>query len=251
MSRISESDLILPALYILNKEPVGYINTTNLIKKLTVIMRPTGDDAKILAGRKDTYFSQIVRNLKSHDTLEKKGYATYTKGQGYKLTSEGKKLVEVEKASIEYLISSGFRYDDVVESFNQITTNIGVKKEPYEEIIIEGGSYIQMTKYTQRSRKLRDAAIKYFTELDDGNIICKCCGFDFSYYSPKYSCNCIEIHHIKPLFKYEDIDERKTIEEALINLLPVCPNCHRVIHKCNIDANEIVEFKCFLDNKSI
>lgn len=247
MNRITESDIVLPALYLMSDDAVRYIDTTTLIRKLTEIMRPTGEDAQILAGRRDTYFSQIVRNLKSHDTLEKKGYATYTKGLGFQLTPAGRALVAEEKDSIEYLISSGFRYDDVVKSLGKLATRPGVRKEPYQEIITEGGSYTQAIRYTQRSRKLRDMAIEHFTQ--NGRIACKCCGFDFSLYAPKYICNCIEIHHIKPLFQYEDVDESKTIDDALKNLLPVCPNCHRVIHRCNIDAQGLDGFKSFLMHK--
>ena len=90
-------------------------------------------------------------------------------------------------------------------------------------------------------------AIEHFTQ--NGRIVCKCCGFDFSFYAPKYICNCVEIHHIKPLFQYEDVDESKTIDEALKNLLPVCPNCHRVIHRCNIDAQGLSGFRSFLMHK--
>lgn len=244
MSRITESDLILPALYLVSEEPSGYIDTSTLIKRLSDIMRPMGEDAKILAGRKDTYFSQIVRNLKSHNTLEKRGYATYTKGRGYQLTAAGKEMVGKEKEVLEYLISSGFKYQDVVESLGKLTAKPNIKKVPYEEIITEGTSYMQMTRYTQRSRRLRDVAIEHFTQ--NGRILCSCCGFDFSYYAPQYACNCIEIHHIKPLFLYEDEDERTTIEDALKNLLPVCPNCHRVIHRCNIDAQGIEQLRNYL-----
>lgn len=247
MNRITETDIILPALYLMSDDAIGYVDTSTLIQKLTEIMRPTGEDAQILAGRRDTYFSQIVRNLKSHDTLEKKGYATYTKGRGFQLTPAGRVLVAEEKASIEYLISSGFRYDDVVESLGKLATRPGVRKEPYQEIITEGGDYTQTIRYTQRSRKLRDVAIEHFTQ--NGRIVCKCCGFDFSFYAPKYICNCMEIHHIKPLFQYEDVDESKTIDEALKNLLPACPNCHRVIHRCNIDAQGLSGFRSFLMHK--
>lgn len=249
MSRITESELILPALYLMNEDPLRYVDTSTLIKELTEIMRPTGEDAQILTGRKDTHFSQIVRNLKSHNTLEKKGYATYTKEKGFRITSAGRELATTEKDPIRYLISSSFRYDDVVEALGKLTTNPDIKKEPYEEIVTEGGAYTQTVKYTERSHRLRDVAIEYFTQ--NGRIVCGCCGFDFSCYTPKYACNCIEIHHIKPLFQYADADESKTIEEALKNLLPVCPNCHRVIHRHNIDAQGLDEFKSYCMQKKM
>lgn len=250
MGRISESDLILPALYLLDMEPAGILNTSSLIKKLTEVMHPTGDDAKTLSGRNDSYFSQKVRNLKSHDTLENKGYAIYQKGIGFELTDEGRALVDKERKSIEYLLFSGFKYDDVSEVFSDLIVNSEEKRVPFEEIVItEGNSYQRMTKYTERSRKLHDAAIEHFTQ--NGEIICSCCNFNFKYYEPLYTCNCIEIHHIKPLFQYEDQDKNSTIEEVMKNLLPVCPNCHRVIHKCNIEAQDIEGFKTFLVQKSM
>ena len=51
------------------------------------------------------------------------------------------------------------------------------------------------------------------------------------------------IHHIKPIFQYENEAFDKNIDEALMNLLPVCPNCHRVIHKKHIGSEDINNFK--------
>lgn len=72
----------------------GAITTTDLIAKLTTIMKPTGEDLDILKDRNDTKFSQKVRNLKSHNTMI--GLATYTpppsKGESgtFTITSKGK-----------------------------------------------------------------------------------------------------------------------------------------------------------------
>ena len=71
MAQITESELILPTLYLLSKEKDNFISTSDLIQKLTEIMHPTGIDAEILKNRNDTHFSQKVRNLKSHDTYNK------------------------------------------------------------------------------------------------------------------------------------------------------------------------------------
>lgn len=75
MSRITKQDLILPALFLMAVQPNGIISTTKLIRELETLMKPTGIDMMVLAGRNDTRFSQIVRNLKSHSTFEKYGYA--------------------------------------------------------------------------------------------------------------------------------------------------------------------------------
>ena len=75
-------------------------------------------------------------------------------------------------------------------------------------------------------------------------ISCDCCGFNFpTFYGTNYGTDCIEIHHLKPIFQYEEDTILQSMERALDNLLPVCPNCHRVIHKKHIASSEINHFK--------
>ena len=50
MARITESQLVLPALYLLSQSENGFVSTSDLITKLTEVMHPTGQDADILAG---------------------------------------------------------------------------------------------------------------------------------------------------------------------------------------------------------
>lgn len=75
----TESDLIIPALQFFKENPDG-ATTSQLIKHLEKVLKPSEHDMDILAGRKDTYFSQKVRNLKSHDTLTRMGVAEYKNG---------------------------------------------------------------------------------------------------------------------------------------------------------------------------
>src|SRR5215510_12227731 len=82
MTRIRENDLILPALYIIHRQPG--ITTSELSAELRSIFNPTGEDAEILRGRNDDKFSQIVRNLVSHHTLDDKyGFTTLDTSKGY------------------------------------------------------------------------------------------------------------------------------------------------------------------------
>ena len=240
-SRITESELVLPSLYLMTLNPKGCVNTSDLIRLLTQILKPTGIDAKILDNRNDTYFSQKVRNLKSHDTLTRYGYAIYNNGT-YFITKKGRELVENNRTNILFLLSSGFDYNDVKSSLGKVYKKRTATIIHYEEIISEGNSKEVVTKTYERSCKLRNAAIEHFSH--NGIISCDCCGFEFkSFYGEKYGTPCIEIHHIRPIFQYENTSFIQTIEEALINLLPVCPNCHRVIHKNNITADLIPLFK--------
>jgi hypothetical protein len=88
--RVSEPDLVIPALRAMAARPNGFISTTDLIGELERIFQPTGRDAEIIPERSDTYFSQKVRNLVSHRTLTKGGAARYDNNRrGYQITDIG------------------------------------------------------------------------------------------------------------------------------------------------------------------
>ena len=246
-SRITESELVLPSLYLMTLNAQGSISTSELIQLLTQILKPKGVDAQILSNRSDTYFSQKVRNLKSHDTLTKYGYANYKSGF-YTITDKGRELVENNRINIQYILSSGFEYNDVKSSLGKVFNARTSTIIPYEELIAEGETKTMVTRSYERSRKLRNAAIEHFSR--NGIISCDCCGFEFkSFYGEVYGTSCIEIHHLKPIFQYASMSVVQTIDEALKNLLPVCPNCHRVIHRNNITAELIPSFKLQLSAK--
>lgn len=88
---VTESELVLPALRHMNQHG-GQITTSTLIHELEKEFCPTGIDAEKLRNRSDTHFSQKVRNLKSHKTFEKNGYAEEIDG-GFRITEKGKKKI--------------------------------------------------------------------------------------------------------------------------------------------------------------
>ena len=90
--RIPEGDLVFPALDCLYDSPTGRVTTTKLRHYLVDLFAPEGEDAAILAGRLDTKFEQKVRNLKSHKTLIKTGWANHYRG-GFEITKAGRRMV--------------------------------------------------------------------------------------------------------------------------------------------------------------
>lgn len=240
MGRITESQLVLPALHLMTKANGGFISTSDLITGLTKIMHPTGIDAQILSGRIDTHFSQKVRNLKSHDTFQKLNYAT-NYADGFKITSSGAAYVTAHEEALAYLFNDDFNYEDIKLAINDISLSGNIPVLPIEEIISEGRIVTRNVQTRERSSRLRAIAIEHFTY--NNMICCNCCGFNFpSAYGAVYGKDCIEIHHIKPIFQYQGDTFDKVVENALQNLLPVCPNCHRVIHKNHIGSDSIREF---------
>lgn len=239
---VTESELILPALWVMSQNKDGRISTTSLRRELAKIIQPIGIDAEILAGRSDNHFSQKVRNLKSHKTLEQYGYAVRD-GRGFRITKKGLDLVSTKGEAIAHILSSDYNYTDVLRGSEELmNTTPGRPVIPLDEIVREGRVQKGCRKVYERSQRLRAAAVE--ANMQNGKLYCDCCNFEFGvFYGSRYGISCIEIHHVKPLFMYEDDDMICTIERCLPNLIPVCPNCHRVIHKNHIGVDELTSFK--------
>lgn len=152
MKRITESQLVLPALYLMSKSDGGFISTSDLIAGLTRIMHPTGIDAEILSGRSDTYFSQKVRNLKSHDTLQQQEYATNIPN-GFQITPQGKALIATHKDALSYLFNEDFNYEDVKIAIDKISSHSSRRILPIEEIILEGRIVTRNVQTRERSSR--------------------------------------------------------------------------------------------------
>jgi predicted HNH restriction endonuclease len=236
MSRISESELILPTLLVLSLNG-GIITTSGLIAKLREILNPQGEDLEILKNRSDDKFSQKVRNLVSHRTLEDFGYAEYQKSnKSHEIKPQGTDYLQNNEDILMYILSNNFGYDDVIDNLSNITQktseNKKLKVQQFDEdyIINEGLQKFRKYHVYDRSNKLRKYAIEHFEH--NGIISCKACDFVFEkFYGEYLGKGFIEIHHIKPIFQYEGDDINKTIHQALQNLVPLCSNCHRIVHR--------------------
>ena len=191
-------------------------------------------------------FEQQIRNLRSHNKLQKMGLAENVEN-GFRLLPEIGNLLENSSDWLYDVIGTNINRSNII---GDIVSKIDKKRKivGFDEISGEGVPFaVTSVKKRSRSVRLRNFAINFFKD-DAGLICCDCCGFEFkSFYGEKYGKVCIEIHHIKPIFMYEDMDENKTMAEAIKNLMPVCPNCHRTIHQNKLfSINKISEFKDFM-----
>ena len=253
MTRISERDLVLPALYVIQKQPG--ITTAELIDELRNIFNPTGEDAKILHGRSDDKFSQIVRNLVSHHTLDQRlGYTILGESEittsGHKLSEKGISYLQVNLSSLENLLSNNLGYAETVDGLTKINDSQATGKSLtiFDEniFISEGRRKTVAAQVYERSRLLRDKAIDFYTK--DGTVVCEVCGFDFYKVYGDIGRGYIEIHHQKPIYQYEDTDFSVLITEALNNLIPLCANCHRMVHRKRGRPYSIQELREILAN---
>ena len=222
MTRISELDLVLPALCAMLAKGGG-IQTSSLIQVLTNTLNPTGEDMEILAGRSDTKFSQKVRNLKAHKTLENRGLASHVNG-GYEITDKGRDLVENNKLQLAPL--SHFKFDDVAGEYSLLAEGRPVEVID-ERIVAEGELRQRSAEYRTRSTTLRTAAIEHYSQ--NGRILCDACNFEFALAYPKLGNGYIQIHHLKPVSYFRG--EELQIAKALANVRPLCANCHQMVHQ--------------------
>lgn len=96
--------------------------------------------------------------------------------------------------------------------------------EPGEAIIEGAKKTITINAYERDPKAKRICKNHYMKKY--GRIMCQVCGFDFGQvYGPEYS-NKIHIHHIVPV---SEIGE-KYVVDPINDLIPVCPNCHMVLH---------------------
>ncbi len=95
--RISERELVVPTLRLLDDGNSGWMATSDIIARLTELFAPSGQDAEILEGRSDTYFSQKIRNMISHrdqpSSFIHKGLTHYER-HGLRISDDGRSTVQ-------------------------------------------------------------------------------------------------------------------------------------------------------------
>ncbi len=84
----------------------------------------------------------------------------------------------------------------------------------------EGGEIKKLSKRYERSRFLRDAAIRCH------GVDCAVCGFNFEKNYGDLGRDFIHIHHLERL-----ADSGQRVVNPVTDLIPVCPNCHSMLHK--------------------
>lgn len=228
MEKITENDLVVPVIEYLRTHG-GYAAIQQIRNHILATFPLSEEDLRMSVKRPGEHmFEQQIRNLTSHHKFEKLGIADAVDG-GFRLRQNAIDLIDNSRDWLYSRLASGKRSDVISREIKSVDP--GRRIVDFDEIADEG---VQMSgtqlKRRRRSARLREAAIGHFSH--DGIIECYCCGMSFeTVYGQDFPGSCIEIHHKKPLSMYEDEDLGLTIREALKNVIPVCPNCHRVIHR--------------------
>lgn len=155
--------------------------------------------------------------------------------------------VNTESLKLNYLIDNGLKkapqgpmklenkpklLDYIKRSVNEYKNKIYRETEMNEVIkLVEGKEMEQLILRRERNIKARDRAIELH------GVSCSVCGVNFEDIYGELGKNFIEIHHIKPISNQKgeyEINPEK-------DLIPVCSNCHSMLHRQINGENVSVE----------
>ncbi len=141
--------------------------------------------------------------------------------------------------------SSGIRIkDEVLPVLRELWANVTMSypDNPEESIYTEGTvegtkKVIYTTKY-ERDPKVRRAFLK------GKQLKCEVCGFDFEKVYGELGSGYIEVHHKRP------VSEGEHITDLNKDLVMLCSNCHRMIHRGRDHMITVEELKGIIANKA-
>jgi len=96
------------------------------------------------------------------------------------------------------------------------------------DVLYEEGKATQVQIQTRERCEALIRRAKAFYRSQEGNLLCSACGWKKP--SMTLKGDVVEIHHLAPISSFPDSGTHWTAEEALKNLVPLCPNCHRIAH---------------------
>lgn len=109
-----------------------------------------------------------------------------------------------------------------ITSILESEDEIDRKKKAAEDALHEGGSIRVVLDRYERSKDARKECIAHYRN----EYRCVICGFNFKEKYGEYGEGFIEVHHIKKLSKQK---KRQKVDYEN-DLIPVCSNCHSMIH---------------------
>ena len=125
---------------------------------------------------------------------------------------------------------------------NQITKDLNSNEEENDTTFTEGGNKKErLVSYYERKPSLRIKAIEIH------GFTCKVCGFNFEKYYGIHGANYIEVHHIKPISQL--IDEEQI--DPKHDLIVLCANCHRMVHRNKNNVLTTDELKTSVENNLV
>lgn len=140
-------------------------------------------------------------------------------------------LKDLHKLGLKGNIQGLRRLDDDIA--NALKFLISDYSELTSILVREGKkTKVYSTRY-ERNTKNRQAAIKFH------GLNCKVCGFNFEKKYGSIGHEFIEVHHKIPLY----LNESEINIDPINDLVPLCSNCHRMIHRDKYNVLTVEDLK--------
>lgn len=108
------------------------------------------------------------------------------------------------------------------------------------ENFTEGGMFLRLVNYFERNPDLRARAIRIH------KTTCQACGFNFEGKYGEHGKDFIEVHHINPVSR----NLERIIVDPEKDLVVVCSNCHRMIHRNKMKILSLENLRELIKNKN-
>ncbi|MCC6812163.1 MAG: HNH endonuclease [Deltaproteobacteria bacterium] len=105
----------------------------------------------------------------------------------------------------------------------------------------EGDRQLKQHTKIERNPSARQAAMTFWRKKMGGKLACIACRFNFERRYGQRGADFVEIHHQRPLAR-----SGRVATSAEKDLVPVCSNCHRMIHRYRDEWLSIVELRRIL-----
>ncbi|CAH0248957.1 hypothetical protein SRABI80_02938 [Peribacillus frigoritolerans] len=155
---------------------------------------------------------------------------------------EAVQLLEQQDSDFNLVIQSLYRFNNQIEKNQKlvevIIDDIDSEKAEEESYYKDGSVKQYYGKRYERNPENRKKAIEIH------GLSCVACGFNYEEVYGERGKDFIEVHHVKPLSTIGD----EVVIDPKNDLVPVCSNCHRMIHRRKDNVLTVEELKVLLDS---
>jgi 5-methylcytosine-specific restriction protein A len=113
-------------------------------------------------------------------------------------------------------------------------SSIEESEKPEHIVRTEGGVKVLISQRVERNPSLRNDALKFHGHD------CAVCGFNFEKVYGAWGRNWAEVHHLKPISESKN---KSRLTDPKKDLVVLCANCHRMIHRRKGIALTVEELK--------
>lgn len=170
------------------------------------------------------FIGYLKNSLKIHLTTTETKKGTKTSPQIDSILHHKRKYDDqLEKLYLRFCVKIGAKPKEMIRTQRKYWVLEG---SPIE--LFEGGVTQFTSNRYERNPEARKRCIEKF------GTSCLVCGMSFQEVYGKIGADFIHVHHIIPLSR-----KKKEHVVDIENLIPVCPNCHAMLHRGNVSVDKL------------